>query len=60
MKLHETVTTDRVLEAAQRSMFGTDNPGICIECGEDQEGCEPDAELFPAGAGMNRCGRGAF
>ena len=25
-------------------MFGRDNPGFCLSCGDDAEGVEPDAE----------------
>lgn len=45
-KMHPSVTLERVTEAAQRQMFGTDNPGICIACGEEQDGCEPDARAY--------------
>jgi hypothetical protein len=43
MKVHESVTLERVLEAAQRHNISLDDPGFCIECGHEQEGCEPDA-----------------
>ena len=42
VKMHESVTLDRVMEAAKRQMCSLDNPGICIACGHEQEGCEPD------------------
>jgi hypothetical protein len=45
-KIHESLTVDRVLDAAQRQMFGTDNPGFCTACGNEQEGCEPDARNY--------------
>lgn len=32
-----------VLEACRRAEESTDNPGFCLGCGEEQEGCEPDA-----------------
>ena len=41
-----SVTVDRVTEAARREMFGTDNPGFCIACGEEAEGCELDARNY--------------
>lgn len=31
-------------------MFGTDNPGFCIACGEDADGCEPDARKYTCGS----------
>ena len=46
MRLHPSITTDRVLDATKREMFGLDNPGFCIECGSEQEGCEPDARNY--------------
>jgi len=45
-KIHPSLTVERVQEAAERQMFGTDNPGFCIACGEEQEGCEPDARNY--------------
>lgn len=44
--LHESITPDRVIAAAESQMFGTENPGICIACGHDQDGCEPDAREY--------------
>ena len=35
---------DEVLEAARESMFGLSNIGYCTACGEQADGCEPDAE----------------
>jgi len=46
MKLHKSVTVDRVLEAAKRGMTTLDNPGLCVACGHEQEGCEPDARRY--------------
>jgi hypothetical protein len=42
MKMHKSITPDRVVDAVGRRMFSLDNPGFCIACGEDAEGCEPD------------------
>jgi hypothetical protein len=42
MKLHASITAARVTEACERAMSGLDNPGFCIACGEEAEGCEPD------------------
>ena len=43
MKMHSSVTVERVMEASQRYHSSLDNPGICIECGAESEGHEPDA-----------------
>ena len=53
MRMHASITEDRIVEAAERTMFGTDNPGFCVYCGEEAEGVEPDAERYPCDA----CGR---
>lgn len=44
--MHSSITLEKVMDAAQREMFGTDNPGFCLSCGEEQEGCEPDARNY--------------
>lgn len=46
MKLHESITTDRVIAAVKEGMFSLGNPGICRACGEDADGCEPDARNY--------------
>jgi hypothetical protein len=46
MKIHPSITYEKVAEAAQRQIFGTDNPGFCLSCGEEQDGCEPDAQNY--------------
>lgn len=43
-QVHASVTADRVLAMAEESMVGTEDDGICIACGEDAMGVEPDAE----------------
>ena len=44
--ISEKLTEDVIVEAVERQMFGTDNPGFCIKCGEEQDGCEPDAQQY--------------
>ena len=39
---HKSITDERIEERARAGMFGLDDPGICICCGIDVEGCEPD------------------
>jgi predicted RNA-binding Zn-ribbon protein involved in translation (DUF1610 family) len=46
MKVHKSVTMDRITEMARESMFGTEDNGICISCGADAYGVEPDAENY--------------
>jgi hypothetical protein len=41
--VHPSVTIEIVHEAALREMTTLDNPGFCISCGEETDGCEPDA-----------------
>jgi hypothetical protein len=43
MKHHDSITLDRVIEAVERAQTSLDNPGLCIACGADAEGVEPDA-----------------
>lgn len=46
MKMHPSLTVDRIAEACDRGMTTLDNPGFCIACGEEAEGCEPDARNY--------------
>lgn len=46
MKIHPKITADRVVEAVERGMSSLDNPGFCIACGDEAEGCEPDARKY--------------
>jgi hypothetical protein len=43
---HPSITVDRVVEACERTMASLDNPGFCLACGEEAEGCEPDARRY--------------
>ena len=45
-KIHPSVTLQRVIDAVERHNTSLDNPGICIACGEDVEGVEPDARKY--------------
>lgn len=44
--LHPSITLDRLIAAAEGEMFGLENPGFCRECGEEADGCEPDARNY--------------
>lgn len=46
MKLHPSITEERVAAAVQRQMTELDNPGFCIACGSEADGCEPDAREY--------------
>lgn len=43
MKMHKSITADRVMAACERSMTSLDNPGFCVRCGGEADGVEPDA-----------------
>lgn len=58
-KPHPSVTVERVTAAAESQMLGTENPGICVACGEDADGCEPDARRYPCDACGERAVYGA-
>lgn len=45
-KIHESVTLSRALRLAEEQMFGTANYGLCLNCGEEADGCEPDARKY--------------
>lgn len=44
--IHPSLTLKRVIDAVERQMTTLDNPGFCLACGEEQEGCEPDAHQY--------------
>lgn len=46
MKMHKSLTVARVMKAIEREMSSLDNPGFCIACGADADGCEPDARGY--------------
>jgi hypothetical protein len=46
MKMHPSLTADRITEACERAMTPLDNPGFCTACGEDADECEPDARQY--------------
>lgn len=41
---HESITEDRVVAMCMRTARTVDNPGMCLACGSEQDGCDPDAE----------------
>ena len=54
-KRHPSITEERIIEAAELSMFGDEYPGFCLDCGADADCCEPDAE----GYRCDECGANA-
>ena len=40
------VDEDELCEMAQETMLDMGNAGLCIECGADADGCEPDARAY--------------
>ena len=46
MKMHESLTAERIVEACERRNTSCDNPGFCTACGQDADGCEPDARDY--------------
>ena len=46
MRVHKSITEERIESVVRDCMFGLDNIGICLSCGEEQEGCEPDAQEY--------------
>ncbi len=52
MTIHPDVTPARVFAACERYMTTTDNPGFCLECGQEASGIEPDARRY----GCESCG----
>jgi hypothetical protein len=59
LKLHPSLTQERVQQAAEQGLLDLDNPGFCIDCGADAEGCEPDAERYKCEACGQRSVYGA-
>ena len=52
MYIHPSVTAERVLDAVRRGRQRLDNPGFCIQCGDEVDGVEPDASRY----GCEACG----
>ncbi len=46
MRVHASITFERLEAACEASMFGTEDDGFCVACGEDAMGVEPDAEKY--------------
>lgn len=46
MKIHPSITSDRIIKLINKRNTTLDNPGLCIACGNEQDGCEPDARDY--------------
>lgn len=46
MRIHESVTIERVTEAVERRHTMLEDPGFCVLCGAEAEGVEPDASRY--------------
>ena len=56
---HKSITEDRIVAMCMRAARTVDNPGICLACGNDQDGCEPDARNYTCEACGESCVMGA-
>ena len=43
---HKSVTAERVTEMCERRLTSLDNPGVCLACGHEADGVEPDAHDY--------------
>jgi hypothetical protein len=55
MKIHDTITEERVLAAVETHNTSLENPGFCLACGADACECEPDARKYKC----EECGKRA-
>jgi hypothetical protein len=53
--IHSSITSERVIEAVERELITLDDPGFCLACGAETDGCEPDAEQYAC----DTCGEAA-
>ena len=44
--MHSSVTDERIIDLVERCQTSTENLGLCIACGEERDGCEPDATNY--------------
>jgi Zn finger protein HypA/HybF involved in hydrogenase expression len=43
---HKSLTNDAIIAACERRMTSLDDPGLCLICGNEAEGVEPDARNY--------------
>lgn len=46
LKLPKGLTIAMIVDACERRNTTLDNPGFCLACANEQEGCEPDARNY--------------
>ena len=46
MKMHKNVSLEKIMDACERRNNSLDNPGFCVKCGHESDGCEPDARGY--------------
>ena len=46
MKIHPTVTLERITNAVERQRTSLDDPGFCAACGAEAGGVEPDTRRY--------------
>jgi predicted RNA-binding Zn-ribbon protein involved in translation (DUF1610 family) len=59
MKMHSSITLDRIMQACERHRMTLDDPGLCLACGNEQAGVEPDARKYRCEACGERAVYGA-
>jgi hypothetical protein len=47
MNLPKALKLEHILAAVEGSQTGLDNPGFCLACGAEADGCEPEARAYP-------------
>lgn len=53
LNVHQNITLDRIVQAVEDSHTSLANPDFCVFCGEETDGCEPDARAYEC----ENCGR---
>lgn len=43
---HASITEDRIIELHNRRATSLDDPGLCLACGAEAEGVEPDSRNY--------------
>ena len=46
MGLHPSIDEERIMDVCIATAFGLSSSGLCVKCGSDQEGCEPDVRRY--------------